>query len=132
MRPALLMLVVAALAAGPTNAQQSRPAPVARESAAEQLLRGRLGAQDAAGRERGTLRTASNLPSPAPISPARPLAPPSPPGGDAGQCRMACARDYYFCLSGEATAECPSAWGQCRNSCDAPAAPVPGLLLPGA
>lgn len=46
-----------------------------------------------------------------------------PPLPDARQCRLACAQDYYFCLAGDASEECPQAWGQCRLGCD----PRPGL-----
>lgn len=46
-----------------------------------------------------------------------------PPAPDARQCRLACAQDYYFCLAGDASDECPQAWGQCRLGCD----PRPGL-----
>ena len=38
------------------------------------------------------------------------------------QCRLQCAQDYYFCLAGDASDECPQAWGQCRLGCD----PGPG------
>jgi len=35
----------------------------------------------------------------------------------AEQCRAACARDYYFCLSQDEPELCAPAWAQCRNRC---------------
>lgn len=135
MRLALLMLAVAALAAGPAGAQQSRPAsPPQGESAVSKLLRGPVGTLGGAAPDRsGALRTAAGTAAaPASLPALRPLSTPPPPTGGAGQCRMSCAREYYFCLSGEAAQECPTAWGQCRNACDAPSPLQPGPQLPGA
>ncbi|MDI1364450.1 MAG: hypothetical protein PSX79_06200 [bacterium] len=44
------------------------------------------------------------------------------PGGDAGQCRAACARSYYFC-SGDDDG-CPSRWAQCNARCTATYRPL--------
>lgn len=51
------------------------------------------------------------LSTPAPIAPLS-----SSP--QAGQCRLACAQTYYFCLAGDAPDECPAAWTQCRVGCN--------------
>jgi hypothetical protein len=40
---------------------------------------------------------------------------------DPRQCRMACARPYYFCLAGEDAGSCPQTWSQCLSACDQPA-----------
>ncbi len=40
------------------------------------------------------------------------------PGGDAGQCRAACARSYYFCTAGGDDV-CPGQWAQCNARCTA-------------
>jgi hypothetical protein len=37
--------------------------------------------------------------------------------GDAGQCRLTCARNYYFCLAGDDAEICGPDWGQCRAAC---------------
>ncbi len=51
------------------------------------------------------------------LQPLIPLAS-SRPGGDAGQCRAACARSYYFCTAG-GDEICPSQWAQCNARCTA-------------
>lgn len=51
------------------------------------------------------------------LQPLIPLAS-SRPGGDAGQCRSACARSYYFCKAGDDDI-CPSQWAQCNARCTA-------------
>jgi len=51
------------------------------------------------------------------LQPLIPLAS-SRPGGDAGQCRAACARSYYFCKAGDDDI-CPSQWAQCNARCSA-------------
>lgn len=38
------------------------------------------------------------------------------PGGDAIQCRSACARSYYFCKANDDDI-CPSQWAQCTARC---------------
>jgi hypothetical protein len=35
-----------------------------------------------------------------------------------GQCRQACARSYYFCLSADVSGNCASNWNQCRSDCN--------------
>jgi len=37
---------------------------------------------------------------------------------DAGQCRRACARPYYFCLAGDDADSCPTDWSRCVSACD--------------
>ncbi len=44
---------------------------------------------------------------------------------DAGQCRLACARTYYFCLASEGATGCPENWSQCASSCARGPAPLP-------
>ena len=51
------------------------------------------------------------------LAPLIPLAS-SRPGGDAGQCKAACARSYYFCRTGDDDV-CPSQWAQCAARCTA-------------
>jgi hypothetical protein len=55
--------------------------------------------------------TASDQPliAPLPFAPRRGNA-------DAGQCRLACDRAYYFCLAGD-DETCPGDWGRCRAGC---------------
>ena len=36
---------------------------------------------------------------------------------DPGQCRLACAHRYYFCLSAQDPAYCPQSWTSCLNDC---------------
>jgi hypothetical protein len=53
----------------------------------------------------------------APVSLA--LGPPAPVvATDAGQCRRACARPYYFCLAGDNAESCPEQWARCVSDCD--------------
>jgi hypothetical protein len=37
--------------------------------------------------------------------------------GDPGQCRLTCARNYYFCLAADDAEICGPDWGQCRAAC---------------
>ena len=37
---------------------------------------------------------------------------------DPGQCRMTCARTYYFCAAGESAEDCSTGWAQCRAGCE--------------
>ncbi|HEY3695720.1 hypothetical protein [Phenylobacterium sp.] len=57
-------------------------------------------------------------------APATPISTPpqplTPQAGDPGQCRIACARSYYFCLAGDDAETCAPSWGQCRGACTAP------------
>jgi hypothetical protein len=41
---------------------------------------------------------------------------------DPGQCRLACAHSYYFCLAGENAEACPGNWTQCLTTCGRPRA----------
>ncbi|HEY9218817.1 MAG TPA: hypothetical protein VIO94_12250 [Phenylobacterium sp.] len=43
-----------------------------------------------------------------------------PQRGAAGQCRTACDRTYYSCLSAEDADACSPTWGQCRSKCETP------------
>jgi hypothetical protein len=66
---------------------------------------------------------ASRLQAPAPVLRASLAAPDAAAAPiDPGECRLACARPYYFCLAGEDAASCPQAWTRCRSACDEPAA----------
>jgi len=40
--------------------------------------------------------------------------------GNTGQCRTDCAHSYYFCLSGQITADCSTTWSRCLVSCSHP------------
>ena len=60
---------------------------------------------------------------------AAPLASPIPPAAglvaasvsvDPGQCRLACAHSYYFCLAGEDADACSGNWTQCLTTCNRP------------
>lgn len=68
-------------------------------------------------------RPAAAAPAPADLSnvilpPPIPLAA-SRPGGDAGQCRAACAKQLYFCNAGSEDDGCGGRWAQCNASCTA-------------
>jgi hypothetical protein len=43
-------------------------------------------------------------------------------GAGAGQCRLDCAHNYYFCLSGSDTSYCSQAWTSCLTDCGHPSA----------
>jgi len=46
---------------------------------------------------------------------------PSPLAQDAGECRHACAKPYYICLSDQdAAPDCPQAWTSCLAACGSP------------
>lgn len=102
MRAALFLLAIA-LAATPALAQQKVAAP---------KLRGSL----------STPVQQPGVPAVDPVAALPPLLAPlaSAPQADASRCRLTCASSYYFCLATESPEECPTAWGQCRASCDAP------------
>jgi hypothetical protein len=40
---------------------------------------------------------------------------------DPGQCRLACAQPYYFCLAGPDAGSCSQEWTHCLVGCDQPA-----------
>ena len=62
-------------------------------------------------------------PAPAQRADALPdLAAPAPAlSTDPSECRMGCARTYYFCRAGEHPDDCASGWGQCVATCNSPA-----------
>lgn len=107
MRSVLALLVLTLALAGPAGAQQSRI--TAGQPAAGLALRGTLSAD-----------------APATQGQTVPLAPilflPQPVAGAAGQCRLSCARSYYFCLSADGGDDCAPSWSQCRARCEAPRA----------
>ena len=110
----LLPLAIFALAtAAPAGAQQAgRYATPDRGEAREgRAVRGALAAESEA--------PAANAAAPAisPI-PAPNLASPSWPAAARGQCRLACDRAYYFCLSDDDGTNCPGEWSRCRAGCD--------------
>lgn len=122
MRRLLLLSALALALAGPAAGQEkSRFVIVKPRPKAEAGLRGRISA-------------------PAPVAPRAPLAPVAPadpqladpvgaaasvtwrsPPDRAGprQCRAACDRSYYFCLSSGDDDSCPTSWSQCRTRCEA-------------
>lgn len=125
MRAAALLLSLAVLAAGPAGAQQRTP-PTPQFQGGRIVVPAAPGPSDGAGRPildvlRGPDTAQTGAP-PVPVAPPTPvLAPLARPAPiDGGQCRLACARSYYFCLASDSADECPSAWGQCRSRCDAP------------
>jgi len=65
----------------------------------------------------GDLRAGTALPQPLPLLPSPAPITPASSSAQAGQCRLACAQTYYFCLASEAPDDCPSAWTQCRVGC---------------
>ena len=68
-------------------------------------------------------------PLPPPIQSKAPLAffaaAGQPAPRDAGECRQACARSYYFCLAGDYAASCPQEWTSCRSDCNRDSRPLP-------
>lgn len=85
------------------------------------LAQGKTRVPSPSGGLRGPLGVEAAQPAPEPIvAPAPALRSPVPTRqATGGQCRLACAQDYYFCLSTEAADDCPGAWSQCRAACDA-------------
>ncbi len=65
-------------------------------------------------------KTAKALPV---LAAAKPLASPLP--ADVGQCRLDCARSYYFCLAGDDADSCGPTWASCLSACNAPAPTAP-------
>ena len=71
-------------------------------------------------------------PAPAPPPPIQSKAPlaffaanAQPAARDAGECRQACARTYYFCLAGGDEPSCPQEWTSCRSDCSRDSRPLP-------
>ena len=123
MRPLLVLAALCLALTGPAAAQErSRFVIVQPQPKTATGLRGSLSA-----------------PSPAtsPLAPAAPEVPAIPSPGDMGalaapitwrrapdgaaarQCRSACDRGYYFCLSAGDDDSCPTSWSQCRTRCEA-------------
>lgn len=123
MRPLLALAALCLTLAGPAAGQEkSRFVIVKPQPKSEAGLRGPISAPRAVT---------------APLAPATPDAPadpqlPDPVGaaasvtwkappdrGAARQCRAACDRTYYFCLSSGDGDSCPTSWSQCRTKCEA-------------
>jgi hypothetical protein len=85
-----------------------RPRPVIpAKPVAASGLRGALGAKPAKPPAAAAPITAASLPA----SNVSAIA------ADPGQCRLACAHRYYFCLSAQDPAYCPQSWTSCLNDC---------------
>lgn len=98
MRRPLLALLVLTLAtpalAAPAAKVVAKPKPVAIASQAPLAVQNYV------------------LPPPIPLASSR-------PGGDAGQCRAACAKQLYFCDVGNDDGGCGGLFAQCSASCTA-------------
>jgi len=119
MRRAALPIILSLALATSAGAQQKGRLTVVAPPAAKAGLRGPVTAQPAAA-------AAPPMTLPLPAYGASTTA----AAQDRGQCRLACAQRYYFCLAGDMADDCPSTWGQCRAACDAPN-PVRGAPVPG-
>lgn len=105
MRLVVCLLLSLTLAA-PAVARQSR-VPFGGPTPDQAALKGTVSAGAAA-----TPTDEIPPPLPPPVQPTGLAA--SPAGG--GQCRLACARAYYFCLAGEDD-RCPQSWSRCVSGC---------------
>lgn len=123
-RPFLLAIAAglagALLCAGPCLAD---PATAGGDAPAPKhaLLRGPLPASAPAAKA-----PAKPKPAVAPTLAAASAAQSSLPADDGGQCRLACAQAYYFCLSSDETGGCGSTWVRCRTDCGAAPSPAGG------
>ncbi len=111
-RLAAIALIAFALA-GPAGAQQ-----------------GRIGEVPGPPPLRGAAEPEAPLPIPEPILLAAPPSFSATPTAtaDAGRQRMACAKDYYFCLSQDDATECGPAWSACVVASGTSATPAaPGV-----
>lgn len=129
MRRLLPLLTLALGLAAPAGAQQAGRYAIPEPGAAleSRALRGALAAgldetpSDAPARLRDVLAPALPPPLPQTSAPNVPrYAPPLSFGSDAssgGQCRLSCARTYYFCLANNGDDTCAQDWGQCRARC---------------
>jgi hypothetical protein len=125
MRRPLAFLFLALLVAAPAAAQEKRskptkvirPSPLAglRSAAAPDFLAARTGRSP-------TAPPPLASPVATPIATlALPLALPfTPQANEPGQCRIACAQSYYFCLAGDDAETCAPSWGQCLSTCTGP------------
>jgi hypothetical protein len=121
MSRSLAFLFLSLLVAAPAAAQEKRakPTTVIRPSPL-------AGLRSAAAPEALAARTGRTLTAPPPL--ASPVATPiatlplpfTPQASEPGQCRMACAQSYYFCLAGDDAETCAPSWGQCLSSCTGP------------
>jgi DMSO/TMAO reductase YedYZ molybdopterin-dependent catalytic subunit len=114
---ALLAAVALALAAGPaaaaTRGAEAGDAPAPKRA----MLRGPQSA--APTHPAAAPAKAPPLPLSAPIQSLASRVP-----ADAGQCRLACAQTYYFCLADAGPETCPDGWTRCLAGCSrASAAP---------
>jgi hypothetical protein len=127
MRRALLILGLCLGLAAPASAAPALKGrlTVAAPSAAALDLRGAVKPDDGAGAPAtGPAASAADLAAPGDLitqasAAQSPLA--EAQANDA-QCRQACARSYYFCLSADAGPDCAANWGQCRSGCGAQSA----------
>ncbi|MFZ5668134.1 MAG: hypothetical protein ACOY4K_01435 [Pseudomonadota bacterium] len=104
MRPAAVLLVLALAVAAPSAAQEmGRIGSVSPPAAA---LRGPMEAAP---------KPPADLAVPAPALPAAPIR----VADGSRQCRLACARAYYFCLADEADICAPN-WSRCTARCGTP------------
>jgi len=105
MRRLAACLVLSLVLAAPAAAQQGRIA-AGQTSTDQAALRGSVGVASAPAAEEP------------PLSLPPPVLPASTPAAatDGGQCRLACSRDYYFCLAGEDD-RCPQQWSRCVTGC---------------
>jgi hypothetical protein len=111
---ALLMILALAAPAGAETAHKGR-LTVIQQPAKTAPLRGM---QSPAG-------TPIESASPEPLAmtplPATRILATQAQAGDPGQCRLTCARNYYFCLAADDAEICGPDWGQCRAACSGPA-----------
>ena len=100
------------------------PAPAASSSGA-----GLRGAQTATGAATGAATPATPAPLPPPIQSKAPLAffaaDGQPQAQSVQECRLGCARTYYFCLAGGDAPSCPQNWTSCRATCARNSGPLP-------
>lgn len=125
-----LFIIAALLIAAPTFAAPSGSLRViASPAASSSSGAGLRGAQTATGVVAGTAVPATPAPLPPPIQSKAPLAffaaGAQPPAQSVQECRLGCARTYYFCLAGEDAPSCPQNWTSCRAACARNSGPLP-------
>lgn len=122
----LAFLATACLADASSAQQSSRPATGQSGAASRPpALRGAINPQPARPAQSQAVRGDAPPSEPSPLPPM-----PSSLSPDGGQCRLECAQSYYFCLGGDSSDECSSAWGRCRAGCTTPRAPAPVWVSP--
>jgi len=109
-RLAVLLLILALAApAAAQNPNKGRITVIQQPPAKAQALRGPQAPA-------GPAELPETSPGMSPL-PANRILATLPQGGDPGQCRLTCARNYYFCLAGDDADICGPDWGQCRAAC---------------